>query len=347
MQRVVLMVVVLACALMGLLAWKIRAQQLELEGPPGGSAVIEGEGADLSARLSARVAALPVAEGQPVRLGTVVVKLECDENRARLAEAQARLASAEAQAQAAAAQVAVAERGSSAARASASAAQAQLEALRAQLSAAHRQVARYSIMGEHAAEVRRDEAQTQADGLDFQQQAARASHRASSRQARAKAAQVSAARAQVRSAEQSVAALRAVVHTAQIAVQECDVRAPRNGVVERLDYEIGELVRAGARVARIVDPQAVRATFYLPNRELGAARVGEDAVAVADAYPGRTFVASVHRVGLSAEFTPRNIQTRTDRDRLVYPVEVRIPNEDFALRPGMPVEIHLRPAGAR
>ena len=82
-------------------------------------------------------------------------------------------------------------------------------------------------------------------------------------------------------------------------------------------------------------------TFYLPNAELGSARVGARATVEADAWPGETFEGNVVTVGSKAEFTPRNIQTRTDRDRLVYPIEVRIPNPDMRLRPGMPVEVTL------
>ena len=70
---------------------------------------------------------------------------------------------------------------------------------------------------------------------------------------------------------------------------------------------------------------------------------GHDACGVieADAWPGQSFSGKVSTVGTAAEFTPRNIQTRTDRDRLVFPIEVSIPNPGHALRPGMPVQITL------
>ena len=51
----------------------------------------------------------------------------------------------------------------------------------------------------------------------------------------------------------------------------------------------------------------------------------------------------MRRVGPEAAFTPRNVQTRTDRDRLVYPVEVEAQNPDGRLRPGMPVQVVLAP----
>jgi len=65
---------------------------------------------------------------------------------------------------------------------------------------------------------------------------------------------------------------------------------------------------------------------------------------VADAWPSDRFEGVVRTVAAQAEFTPRNIQTRTDRDRLVYPVEVWIANREGKLRPGMPVQVLLQGA---
>ena len=74
---------------------------------------------------------------------------------------------------------------------------------------------------------------------------------------------------------------------------------------------------------------------------------GGRAVVVADAWPGERFEATVRTVALEAEFTPRNIQTRSDRDRLVYPVEVAVVNRDGKLRAGMPVQVTLPGTGRR
>jgi HlyD family secretion protein len=65
---------------------------------------------------------------------------------------------------------------------------------------------------------------------------------------------------------------------------------------------------------------------------------------VADAWPQDAFEGTVRTVATKAEFTPRNIQTRTDRDRLVYAVEIRVVNRDGKLRPGMPVQVTLSAA---
>jgi HlyD family secretion protein len=94
-------------------------------------------------------------------------------------------------------------------------------------------------------------------------------------------------------------------------------------------------------LARLVDLTEVTATFYLPNAEVGAVKPGAAAVVVADAFPDERFEGTVRTVALEAEFTPRNIQTRSDRDRLVYPVEVVVRNRDGKLRDGMPVQVTL------
>ena len=74
------------------------------------------------------------------------------------------------------------------------------------------------------------------------------------------------------------------------------------------------------------------------NRKMPA---GDKLFEQADAWPDLEFRGSIETVGSSAEFTPRNIQTRTDRDRLVFAIEVRISNPEHELRPGMPVQVTL------
>ena len=349
MKRVVIAVVVLALALTAAIAWKIRAQNEALEGPASGSGVVEGEGADLSARLGARITSVLVEEGATIEEGAVLVELDCDEPEARLAQAQAQLEATRAQAEAAHSQAEAATNQSQAARASIGAAGGQLAALSAQRDVAAREAERVESMGEHAAVSRRDQAAAAASGLEAQAQAARASRSATQRQAAAASSQARAASSQADAAERSVAAVEALVRTAQLAVDECRIVSPRAGVVERIYYEVGELVMPGSTVARVIDPRFVRATFYLPNTDIDEASVGAEASVEVDAYPGRTFEATVRRIGLEAEFTPRNVQTRSDRDRLVYPVEVRIENTQLLLRPGMPVTVTLpshAPSGA-
>jgi HlyD family secretion protein len=341
MKRLVPVFLLAVLVLGGLLGWKLWDQDRALRAPAGGTGVVEGTTVHLASRVGGRISQLVVAEGQPVAAGDLVAKLDCVEPEAALAEARARLAAAREQASAAEKVAAAAAAQVGVAKASAGSATAQARALSTQGGAAERQAERLVALGEAAPYASLDQVKSSAVGLEAQAAAARSQATAAEAQARAASGQASAARAQAEAARQQVAAVEAVIARAQLAVDECRLTAPRAGTVELLPWEEGELVGPGSTVATLVDTSTVTAAFYLPNAELAAARPGAPATVRADAWPDRTFEGTVTRVATEAEFTPRNIQTRTDRDRLVYRVEVDVPNPDGALRPGMPVEVRL------
>ncbi|WP_224361139.1 HlyD family secretion protein [Hyalangium versicolor] len=343
MRRVVVLFIVLVVVLGTLLGLRLVRDRRAAEGPPGGSGVVEGTTVDIRSRLNARVTVLHVEEGARVEKGALLATLDCTEPEASLAEAEARLAMTRAQAHAAEAAALASLRASEAALAQADGTQAQLESLAAQQGLAARQAERMDQMGDAVAVATKDQARAQADALSQQLAASKHSSTAAGRQARAAAEQERASREQATAAVQAIQAAEATVRRARLSVGECELRAPLPGTVETLVLDEGELAMPGTVVARLVDTRNSRATFYLPNAELAAVHPGEPATVRADAYPGRSFPARVVTVAPEAEFTPRNVQTRSDRDRLVYPVEVRIENPEGLLLPGMPVEITLTP----
>lgn len=345
MRRVVAVLVVLTLVLGGLIAFRLWSQARALSAPSGGSGEIEGTVVELSSRVGARILELKVREGQAVKAGDLLVRLDCADPAAALAEAEARLAAARAQATAAMAQVKASERSRVAARASEEAARAQAAAVAAQAEAAERQARRLANLPEDVAASNIDLTQASAAQLSQQTLAARAQAAASAEQARAAAVSTDATASQAQAALAQVRAAEAAVERARILTGECEVRAPRDAEVQTLPHEAGELVPPGAVLARLVDLSEVTATFYLPNAEIGAVKPGQKAEVAADAWPGETFQGTVRTVSLEAEFTPRNIQTRTDRDRLVYPVEVVVVNRDAKLRAGMPVQVTLPGTG--
>jgi membrane fusion protein YbhG len=299
MRRVVVVLAVLVVVLAALISLRLWKQARVLDAPTSGSGEIEGTAVDLSSRVGARILEIRTREGERVKEGELLVRLDCADPAAQLAEAEARLAGARAQASAAGAQIQVTERSRA---------------------AAERQAKRLSALPEDVPEASIDQTQASAAGLRHQTEAARS--------------QAAAAAAQVRAAEAAVA-------RARLLAGECELRAPRAAEVAILPHEAGELVSPGAVLVRLVDLSEVTATFYLPNAEVGAVKPGARAVVVADAWPKEEFEGKVRTVALEAEFTPRNIQTRTDRDRLVYPVEVVVQNRDGKLRAGMPVQVTL------
>jgi HlyD family secretion protein len=301
---------------------------------------------DLSSRVGARILEVKVKEGQPVKAGDLLVRLDCSDPQAQLAEAEARLAVARAQAVAAGAQARASERNREAAGASQAAARAQAEALQAQAEAAVRQAKRLSSITADVAASNLDQTEANATGLSSQASAARAQAAASAEQVRAAEAGINASNAQAEAALAQVRAGEAQVARVRLLVDECEIHAPRDGEVAKLPHEAGELVAAASTLVRLVDLSEVTATFYLPNAEVSAVKPGGKATVVADAWPGETFEGTVRTVALEAEFTPRNIQTRTDRDRLVYPVEVTVVNRGGKLRDGMPVQVTLEQSKA-
>jgi HlyD family secretion protein len=345
MRRVLVVLAVLVVVLAGLITLRLVRQRRALAAPSGGSGEIEGTTVDLSSRVGARVLEVRVREGEPVRAGDLLVLLDCAEPQAQLAEAEARLAASRAQAVAAGAQITSSQRSRVAAAAAEQAARAQAAALDAQRAAAERQAQRLAGLTADVPESSIDQTQASAAGLGHQTAAARAQAAASAEQVRAAEVGVRAAGAQAEAAEAQVRAAEAAVARVRLLVGECEVRAPRDAEVATLPHEAGELVSPGAVLARLVDLGEVTATFYLPNAELGAVKPGARAVVVADAWPGEEFEGTVRTVALEAEFTPRNVQTRTDRDRLVYPVEVAVVNRDGKLRAGMPVQVTLAGTG--
>lgn len=324
-----------------LIGIRLFTQSWALSGPAGGSGTLEGERVLLAAKISARVVERAVREGVEVGAGDVLVRLDCAEPEAALAEARARLLAAVAQADAAVAQAEAAGVQTSAAAITSEAAAAQAQAVAAQRDAASRQADRVAALDDGTSTATVDQSATSASALSHQSEAASAQARAARLQVGLARGNAAAAGANARAAAEQIGAVQAVVARAELMAAECVIKAPRGGVVETLAYEVGELVPPGFPVVTLVDLSQVRATFYLPNAELASAVVGQGAAVTADAWPDDTFAASVLRVGSEAAFTPRNVQTRTDRDRLVYAVEVAIPNPDRKLRPGMPVQVTL------
>jgi HlyD family secretion protein len=341
MKKVAFVLAVLVLVLsLGLYA-RLRMQERALHGPAGGAGEIEGTEVDLASRIGARIDKVHVREGAPVKKGDLLVSLDCADARAALSEAEERLAAAQAQARASEAAIGAARSSQQVAAAARAAAQAQAASLAAQRDATLRQVRRLEKLDEDVAAANRDQTRASAEGLGHQVEAMQAQANASLEQARAAGANWKASSAQAEAAHAAARAIAAGLARARLLVDECEVRAPRDGTVGELPHEAGELVAPGALLVRLIDLAEVRATFYVPNAELAAVRPGAEAALVADAYPGQEFRGRVSTVALRAEFTPRNIQTRSDRDRLVYPVEVVVHNPEDKLRAGMPVQVTL------
>jgi len=341
MKRVAVVFVVLVIGLGVLLGVRLHMQARSLHAASGGSAEIEGTQIDVSSRVGARIERLFVHKGDAVKKHDLLVALDCADAQAAVTELEARLRAAQAQARAAELSTGAARGSRQVAASAKAAALAQAEALAAQRDAALRQSKRLDNLANDVALSNRDQTRSSAQSLEQQVRAMQAQAAANQEQMQSAGATWRASSAQAEAAQESALAVAANLERARLLAGECEVRAPRDAWVAELPHEAGELLAPGAVVARLIDLSEVRATFYLPNDELSVVKTGAQVEAVADAYPGQRFSGHVRNVAFKAEFTPRSIQTRSDRDRLVYPIEVVLANQDGKLRAGMPVDISI------
>ncbi len=334
---------VLLVVLGTLLFWRVRTQEAQRHGPTGGSTTVEGTETVVASKIAGRLVSLGVREGDRVEAGQIVGELECKDPQVALASAQARLAAARAQLEAASAGVLQAKRSAGVSDAQIGAVRAQERVLLVDQEKAKIDLARTATL--HAAEAVSDAAldtdSLRVKNLDQQRVLVSANERTAQASAAAAQAGIRTATAQVAAGEAQILAANAEIERAQLSVDECHLVAPRSGVVTERLHEPGAVLPAGASVYTVMDLSTVKVRCFVPDADLGRVAVAAPAELRVDAFPGRVFKGRVRRIAAEAEFTPRDVQTREDRDRLVYAVEVELANPDGALRDGMPGDVAL------
>jgi len=137
-------------------------------------------------------------------------------------------------------------------------------------------------------------------------------------------AALAAARARLASSERGVEAAVAEVHRAEIRLDDAYLRAPRDGRVQYRLAEPGEVLASGGRVLTLLDLSDVTMTAFLPTADAGRVFLGAEARIVLDAAPAYVIPAAVTFVAADAQFTPREVETRSEREKLMFRVKVRI-----------------------
>jgi HlyD family secretion protein len=125
-------------------------------------------------------------------------------------------------------------------------------------------------------------------------------------------------------------------------IRDCAVLAPAPGTVTLRAVEPGELVGMGSNIARLTYLDRVKLTIYVPEADLGRVAIGQQADVTIDTFgPEKPFKGAVTYISPSAEFTPKNVQTKEERTKLVFAVRIEIDNPDGALKPGLPADAVL------
>lgn len=150
-------------------------------------------------------------------------------------------------------------------------------------------------------------------------------------------AQAHAAEGQYRVAEASVAVAQADVLRVQRA--RFTLPSPVDGVVLDQAQCVGEVTAPAATILTVADLSQVTLMAYVPENQIGRVRLGQAVQVTVDSFPGQTFPGQVARIGDEPEFTPRNVATQEERLNTFYAVEVRLPNAEGLLKPGMPADV--------
>jgi HlyD family secretion protein len=294
--------------------WALRPAGLP-KGIAAGNGRIEATEIDISAKIPGRVVEILKREGDFVQAGEVLARMETEVLRAQQAEARAEVRQAENAYLTA--QSVVAQRKSELA-----AAQAVVGQRRAELDASEKRLRRSLALVDEGAASRQ-----QLDDERAQRLSAQAAVSAAQAQVAAARAAIDAAKSQVVEAQSVIEAAKATVARLQADIDDSELRAPRDGRVQYRVAEPGEVLSAGGRVLNMVDLSDVYMTFFLSTGAAGKVALGSDIRLVLDAAPNYVIPAKASFVSSVAQFTPKTVETESERLKLMFRVRARIDPE--------------------
>jgi len=280
-----------------------------------GNGRIEATEVDVSAKLGGRVLDILVKEGDFVSAGQPLAHMQIDtltamydEARARQQQAVAAIASAEAL---------VAMRQSDKQAAQALVAQRQSE-----LDAAQRRLTRSQTLAQEGAS-----SQQELDDDRARERSVQAALVAARAQVEAAQSAINAAHTQVAGARATAVAAEASVARVQADINDSALTAPRSGRVQYRIAQAGEVVGAGGKVLNLVDLSDVYMVFFVPETIAGKLALGSEVHIVLDAAPQYVIPARLSFVASTAQFTPKTVETASERQKLMFRVRAQIDRE--------------------
>lgn len=278
--------------------------------PPGiafGNGRLEVDPIDIATKFPGRIAELKVEEGQSVVAGQVLALMDTRDLAASLRKAEA--------------QVEQATR-------VISEVEANFRQLHSQVVLAQQEMERARTLLKNGWTTREvfDHRQQQLDSAQAAEHAA--------------TARINVAKMALRAAEHDVELLK-------VNIADNTLTAPRDGRIEYRIANVGEVLAAGGKVFTMLDIGYVYMDVYLPAQTASQVKVGDDGRIVLDAFPERPIAAKVSFIAAQAQFTPKMVETRSERDKLMFRVRVRIDAQDSRadaerMRSGLPGLAYVR-----
>jgi HlyD family secretion protein len=272
-----------------------------------GNGRIEADEIDIDTKFAGRIAEVLAAEGDMVKAGQIVARMDTRNLEASLKKSQAQVQQA---------QMAVDE------------AKANVVQQTTQLVLAQQEYDRAKYLVERASQTKQmlDQRQQQLDG--------------------AKAA-LKAAQDRAMLAEHALEASTHDVELYTVDIADNSLVAPRDGRIQYRVANVGEVLPAGGKVFAMLDILYVYMDIYLPTEQAGKVKFGADARIVLDAIPNVAIPAKVSFIATQAQFTPKTVETQTERDKLMFRIRVRIDPERLRrrgeeVRSGLPGVAYVR-----
>jgi HlyD family secretion protein len=161
-------------------------------------------------------------------------------------------------------------------------------------------------------------------------------------QARSNLNRIGAAERDVEAARAQVRATTAALDLAKTQLSHTQLRAPFKGIITGRNVELGEVVLPARVVLSLSDLSFVDLKIFVEETGIGKVKHGQKVEVRVDTFPEKIYWGKVSFISPEGEFTPRIIQTRKERVKLVYLVKVSVPNPDLELKSGMPADAWLR-----
>ncbi|MBO5644405.1 MAG: efflux RND transporter periplasmic adaptor subunit [Lentisphaeria bacterium] len=317
MKKIVIAMILIAAVGIGFYLVKSYRENAIYRNPgfACGNGRLEATEINISAKLAGRIESIDVNEGDMVKKGQLLAKMQTNTLEAELAQAKAKHA-----------QAVTAEAG---AVANIGVRQSELEAAKAVVLQKESSLDGARKRYERAQKLLKDSAMSRQtfendETIYLTAKAELAAAKANVKQAEAA---ISAAKASAEGEKANIKAAEADIARIQADIDDSKLTAPLGGRIQYRISEPGEVLNAGGRVLNLVDLTDVYMTFYLPEAVAGKVKLGADVRIVLDALPTVPIPAKISYVASVAQFTPKTVETKIERQKLMFRIKARISPE--------------------
>lgn len=281
-----------------------------------GNGIVQITNSQIATKYPGRVEEILVREGDFVQKGDILAVMQVSDLKAQLLEAEAFFEQAESSVKIAQAQLIARESEKNVAEAIVKQQKSELIAAKSRLERVQKLVRRGAISKQDL-----DDQTAIADSLESAVVSAEAKVFAAQ-------AAIDIARTEIIGSESKVKAARASITRIQLEIADANLKAPVDGRIQYRVANIGEVVPAGGTVLSMIDIDDIYMTFFIPEKYHTLVSMGDEVRIILDAMSDRVISGSLFFVSPSAQFTPKYVETKNEREKMMFRVKVRF-DEQF------------------